>query len=395
MDSTYHYYAFISYATTDSKWAKWLQHQLSYYHIPSAVKKSKIDVPQRLRPIFIYEYDLAGNQLHKAIEKELTASKYLIVICSKTSAKSEYVNNEVQTFIDQGRQEYIIPFIIDGKANDSKNPENECFPPALLNLLQSNDKINELRGANIATNGKYQALVDVISTMLGVRRDVLWNRYKIRQMKQRLFMVALAIIVMLCGLFYWDYTRSTYEYYVDYVDQWGVPVGILKLDKKQTECRSEMYRFEKRRIPIGEPNAYTWRLTQVSFVNSSGMVIPISGIEYNGRYPIQKLSYSSENGILIKKTLCDEKGKKQVVQKLSRRGGVEACIVDFESAVAGNGIEFSKNISSIQSEGFNRKPQITRYVYERNENGNITKVTFHANNGYNLKNQSSLEEFSV
>ena len=276
MDSTYHYYAFISYATTDSKWAKWLQHQLSYYHIPSAVKKSKIDVPQRLRPIFIYEYDLAGNQLHKAIEKELTASKYLIVICSKTSAKSEYVNNEVQTFIDQGRQEYIIPFIIDGKANDSKNPENECFPPALLNLLQSNDKINELRGANIATNGKYQALVDVISTMLGVRRDVLWNRYKIRQMKQRLFMVALAIIVMLCGLFYWDYTRSTYEYYVDYVDQWGVPVGILKLDKKQTECRSEMYRFEKRRIPIGEPNAYTWRLTQVSFVNSSGMVIPIN-----------------------------------------------------------------------------------------------------------------------
>ena len=53
MDNTYHYYAFISYATVDSKWAKWLQHQLSYYHIPSAVKKSKIDVPQKIRPIFI------------------------------------------------------------------------------------------------------------------------------------------------------------------------------------------------------------------------------------------------------------------------------------------------------------------------------------------------------
>ena len=112
MENTYHYYAFISYATTDSKWAKWLQHQLSYYHIPSAVRKSKIGVPQKIRPIFIYEYDLGGNILHEAIEQELSASKYLIVICSPSAAKSKYVNQEVETFVKQGRQEYIIPFIV-------------------------------------------------------------------------------------------------------------------------------------------------------------------------------------------------------------------------------------------------------------------------------------------
>ena len=74
MEKTYHYYAFISYSTKDSKWAKWLQHQLSYYHIPSSVRKSKIGVPKKLQPIFIYEYDLAGNQLHEVIKKELIAS---------------------------------------------------------------------------------------------------------------------------------------------------------------------------------------------------------------------------------------------------------------------------------------------------------------------------------
>ena len=175
MENTYHYYAFISYATCDSKWAKWLQHQLSYYHIPSAVRKGKIGVPEKIRPIFIYEYDLAGNQLHQAIEQELSASKYLILICSPSAAKSKYVNCEVETFIKQGRQKYIIPFIVEGKVNAS-NPDEECFPPALLELMQGGNM--ELRGANIATNGKHQALVDVVATMLGVRRDLLWNRYK-------------------------------------------------------------------------------------------------------------------------------------------------------------------------------------------------------------------------
>lgn len=179
MEQKYHYYAFISYSTTDSKWAKWLQHELSYYHIPSSIKKSKIGVPERIRPVFIYEYDLAGNQLHTAIQQELEASKYLIVICSPNAAKSKYVNNEVETFIRMGRSQYIIPFIVDGEV-DCSDSRRECFPPALLAMLHSGDKGNELRGINVTTNGKRHALVDVVATMLDVRLDVLWNRYKIR-----------------------------------------------------------------------------------------------------------------------------------------------------------------------------------------------------------------------
>lgn len=35
MEEQYKYYAFISYNSADEKWAKWLQHNLEYYHIPS------------------------------------------------------------------------------------------------------------------------------------------------------------------------------------------------------------------------------------------------------------------------------------------------------------------------------------------------------------------------
>ncbi|MBQ1201062.1 MAG: hypothetical protein IIX59_03710 [Alistipes sp.] len=40
METTFHYYAFISYSTKDSKWAKWLRQSISYYHIPSSGEKS-------------------------------------------------------------------------------------------------------------------------------------------------------------------------------------------------------------------------------------------------------------------------------------------------------------------------------------------------------------------
>ena len=378
MEAIYHYYAFISYSTTDSKWAKWLQHQLSYYHIPSSVKKSKLGIPQKLRPIFIYEYDLAGNQLHKEIEKELNASKYLIVICSPESAKSIYVNREIEYFIKQGRQEYIIPFIIGGDVN-SQEPSNECFPPALLKLVNSGGE-NEIRGINISTNGKKQALVDVVATMLGVRKDILWNRYKKRLLKQRIMMALLVLLALLGCLFYWDYTRYTYEYYVDYVDKWGVPQGVLPLEKEDVNHRYGTYRFEYKRIPIGEPNFYDWRLHKVSYINSYGRPITIDESEFTDRYPIQELIYSSENGDISDVIYFNEKGKEVMSHKISSRNGIKASIADLENKKNDGGVGFAKKMTGLKDDFINSNSKISRYVYERNKNGFIKKLTFNANN---------------
>lgn len=326
MEQTYHYYAFISYATEDSKWAKWLQHQLSYYHIPSVVKKSQIGIPQKLRPIFVYEYDLVGNQLHKEIEKELVASKYLIVICSPDAAKSTYVNREVNTFIALGRKDRIIPFIVDGEVG-AENPAEECFPPALLELIKSGKEEDEIRGANIATNGRRQALVDIVATMLGVRRDVLWNRYKMRLLRQRIAWGVVAFVAMLAGLLYWDYTRPTYEYYADYVDVWGVPKGIIELDKEQVKHRYGTYRFEYRRVPIGCDNPYSdsnRRVVAVNYVNSQGTIMEITQTEHMDRYPVFSIGYDNESGMVKSLIFSQADGKKVVEYELSDEDGVVA-----------------------------------------------------------------------
>lgn len=384
MENTYHYYAFISYATTDSKWAKWLQHQLSYYHIPTSVKKSKIGIPNKIRPIFIYEYDLAGNQLHQAIEQELSASKYLIVICSPTAAKSKYVNREVETFIKQGRQEYIIPFIVEGEVNAS-NPDEECFPPALRELMQK-DGESELRGANIAINGKRHALVDIVATMLGVRRDLLWDRYKARLMKQRITLAAMVVFAMLCGLFYWDYTRPTYKYFADYVDVWGIPKGIIELDKEQVKQRYGTYRFEYRRVPIGCGNPYSnsnRRVVEVNFINSQGTIIEINQTEHMDRYPKFTIGYDDESGRVKSLIFSQADGKKVVEYELSDEDGVAASIVDIKRVSIGRGTASIRAKTTIQTddENLNSNAKITRIHYVRDENtGVILGKTYHRNN---------------
>ena len=392
MDKTYHYYAFISYSTADSKWAKWLQHKLSYYHIPNSIEKSKIGIPSKIRPIFIYEYDLSGNQLHTAINQELEASKYLIVICSPNASNSKYVNWEVETFIQMGRSKYIIPFIVDGEVN-SLDSTRECFPPNLLSILNSGDNKNELRGINVMTNGKHHALVDIVATMLGVRRDVLWDRYKIRRLKQRIMMAMATILVLLCGLFYWDYTRPTYRYYTDYVDVWGVPTGIIELNKVQVKHRNESYRFEYRRIPLLQPNAYNWRLVKVTHINSAGNPTPTE--RHIDRYSIQKLTYNPDNGILTDITYYNELEKPQIIHNLSRNSGTPATIVDLESVIAGDGASFAKSISTIIPNKSDKTSNITRYIYERNAEGYITKISYHANNSRDFNSSATADNFGV
>lgn len=381
MKETYHYYAFISYATTDSKWAKWLQHQLSYYHIPSSVRKSQIGIPQKLRPIFIYEYDLSGNRLHEALQQELQASKYLIVICSPASAKSKYVNDEIVEFIREGREDYIIPFIVGGEVNAS-DPAKECFPPALRELVSK----TELRGADVATNGKQHALVDVVATMLGVRRDLLWNRYKIRQRKQRIAMCAAAIFAILCALFYWDYTRPTYQYFADYVDVWGAPKGIIELDKEQVKHRYGTYRFEYRRVPIGCDNPYSdanRRVVAVNYINSREAVMEITESEHMDRYPIFTIGYDDESGLVKSLIFSQADGKKVVEYEFSDEDGIKASNVDIKRVSAGGGTASIRANTTTQPDDkyLNSNAKITRIHYFRDEDtGAILGKTYHRNN---------------
>lgn len=189
------YYAFISYKREDEKWAKWLQKKLESYGFPVALRKDNPSLPQKIRPIFRDQSDLSGGNLKEEIEKGLAESKYLIVICSPRSAKSPWVSKEVRYFIDCGRENYIIPFIIGGSPNAS-NPEDECFPEGLR--LLSGER--EILGININEMGRDAAAIKVIARMFNLRFDTLWQRHERDKRRKRFAVIASIVLFALISL---------------------------------------------------------------------------------------------------------------------------------------------------------------------------------------------------
>lgn len=190
MTSKKEYFAFISYKREDEKWAKWLQRKLEHYKLPTAVRKDNPSLPTTVYPIFRDTTDLSGGVLEKAINDALDLSRYLIVICSPHAVQSPWVCKEVQHFIDSGREEYIIPFIVDGLPY-SKDIINECFPENLRNLLGS----KELLGINLNEMGQDAAAIKVVACMFELQFDTLWRRYE-KAKYQRIWMwITFALIV--------------------------------------------------------------------------------------------------------------------------------------------------------------------------------------------------------
>lgn len=188
------FYAFISYKREDEKWAKWLQDKLEHYRFPTNLN-ARTDLPKNIRPTFRDVTDLNPGLLAEEINNALHNSEWLIVICSPRSAKSPWVCKEAQMFIDLGRADHIIPFVIEGNPF-SDDISTECYPEALLNLTGS----NELLAANINEMGRDAAAIKVVARMFSLRFDALWQRYEREQRRKRWMWIGGLIIIALLGL---------------------------------------------------------------------------------------------------------------------------------------------------------------------------------------------------
>jgi len=199
------YYAFISYKREDEKWARWLQDKLEHYKFPTNLN-GRTDLPKYIRPTFRDVTDLKPGLLAEEINNALHSSEWLIVVCSPRSAKSPWVCKEAQTFIDLGRADHIIPFVIEGTPF-SNDPTTECYPEALLNLTDS----QELLAANINELGRDAAAIKVVARMFNLRFDALWQRFEREKRKRRLWWIftAVTMIVLSAGIALWMWRMNT------------------------------------------------------------------------------------------------------------------------------------------------------------------------------------------
>jgi len=211
IEGKYEYFAFISYKREDEKWAKWLQHNLESYKLPTAIAiKSGLKLPQSLKPVFKDTTDIKPGVLAEVLTQNLEKSKYLIVVCSPRSANSQWVGREISDFISLGKPNNIVLFIVDGKPY-SNDPKTECYH------LVIQQKLPEMLGVNINEEGKewkyvkrQKAFIRIVSALLNVSFDSLWQRQKRRIIRNRVLgiLTFLLIATAIAGM-------SVYQYEVN------------------------------------------------------------------------------------------------------------------------------------------------------------------------------------
>ena len=185
-------FVFISYSHKDVKWAKWLQRKLEWYRLPAEAHNEFSD-SRYIRPVFRDRDTLTAGILNESLRAHLEASRYLVVVCSPNSAQSEWVNNEIKAFIEMGRIEQIVPFIVEG----------DSFPPALEQWNREHPDKN-LLGIAVTDDGKTdpeKAFVRLVAHILGLQFDALWKRH--RRFVRRLAVAAAALGIVLAALAYW------------------------------------------------------------------------------------------------------------------------------------------------------------------------------------------------
>jgi tetratricopeptide (TPR) repeat protein len=210
MDVDFKYRAFISYSHSDEKWARWLHRSLETYRMPKHLVGTTTEfgqVPERFAPVFRDRDELAtATNLGATLVAALEQSACQIVICSRKSAKSRWVNEEILTFKRLGKAHRIFSLIVDGEPGASVHPQLahlECFPDALIYRIGEDGNLTTERGEPIAADvrpqkdRKQDALLKLLAGMLGIGLDELKRREARRRQRRMVAVVAASVTGMI------------------------------------------------------------------------------------------------------------------------------------------------------------------------------------------------------
>ena len=106
------------------------------YRLPAALKDPDTKDIER---VFRDTEELPVSRiLTETIDEALCSSNVLIVVCSTDTPSSEWVDREVELFIELGRAEHIFPLLINGD-------ENTSFPPSLQKIPDIGERVMDIR----------------------------------------------------------------------------------------------------------------------------------------------------------------------------------------------------------------------------------------------------------
>ena len=189
------YDAFISYkhGGIDSAAAEAVQKNLEHFRVPKSLK----DCKQKIERVFVDEGELSSSSYFSRVIKEaLKNAEWLIVICSRKTKHSEWVNLEIKTFLEFHDRSRILAVITEGEPKD-------VYPEELLGKIGYEDEVlaADARGSTekeVLKKLKKDALLKIAAPILGTNFDSLKQRRKTYIM-QRTAIAALILLVIVSG----------------------------------------------------------------------------------------------------------------------------------------------------------------------------------------------------
>ncbi len=178
--------------------------------------------------------------------------------------------------------------------------------------------------------------------------------------------IAFMLACIIGGIFIWDYYRTKYEYYADYVEVWGIPKGIHKLSHNEVSHREGSYKFEKSK----------GKVRRVSYVNSFGNLINHNDSEEKDRIVDMSLTYAEGTDKVDTETFRDRSGRVLYVKDFD--SNLKTCTFKLDDEY-GTEMTLNSQVELFQSsfdtmlEG---KSRISKYILHHDDDGHLVKVEY-------------------
>jgi len=178
--------------------------------------------------------------------------------------------------------------------------------------------------------------------------------------------VAAIAIIIGVGSWFWDYNRVKVSYYKDYVEQWGVPVGIHKLTSEEVAHRSQSYRIESRRRKV----------QRMSLVNSKGCIISHHTTDDIDR-PSDCRYFYNEDGKLDYVKIYLQSGRVEMIKDYVN-SDLNVAIFRYDDGLGTEKTLGAETVTTFtkNTDESAKKSRISRYLLTYDENGHVTELRY-------------------
>lgn len=186
--------------------------------------------------------------------------------------------------------------------------------------------------------------------------------------KRYLYMsiAAVAAVLIIAGIWLWDYNRTKVYYYKDYVEYWGVPKGIGRLSGSEMRHRQQSYRIEFSQRKV----------RRLSLVNSHDHLTTHHDTENMLSRYVDVCYYYTDDGKVDYKTIYDQSGK--LLYKMDYDEALKTVTFRLNDEY-GTEMNLRANTTDLHHQGtkvFESKSRISRYLLTYDNNGLLTNLRY-------------------